>query len=138
MPILEFARSRRTVIAVVLGLSAVGVWIWRIGIADSFNPRQFQKTEAIEAAVTDTKRVSGDYVVTVSVTNQSPTLADHIVLTARLIDTQRNVLAVNPLVGIQQLAPNDQRAIDIRFPSVTPAAGIEGRIEVMLVRWADE
>jgi len=138
MSILELTWTRKTTVAVLLGLSALGVGAWRIGIADGFNPQQFQHTEAIEAAVTDTTHVADGYLMTVSVTNRSPTPADHIVLTARLFDTQGNPLAVNPLVGIQQLAPNDQRTIDIRFPSVAPARDIEGRIEVTLVRWAGE
>jgi len=98
MPILQLAWTRKTVVAGVLGLSALGVWVWRIAITD----------------------------------------ADHIVLTARLFDTQGNPLAINPLVGIQQLAANDQRAIDIRFPAVSRANGTQGRIEVTLVSWADE
>jgi len=139
MPILEFSWTRKTAIAVLLGLSATGVWAWRIGIADSFDPGEFKKTEAIDAVVTATTKAGNGYVLTVHVANQSRQTAEQVVLTARLIDNDRpNAVAVNPLVGIRQLAPNEQRAIDIAFPSVTQVADMEGRVEVTLVRWANE
>lgn len=128
--------TRKTLLAGILMLGAAGVWGWRWIGSDQIKPSQLQQTDGIEASVIAIRPTNGAYVLSVRVSNHTDSLAEHVVLTARLVTRQGRTLAENPLVGLANLASHDERRIEVPLVATNPSADPIGQVDVTLVRWA--
>ncbi len=128
--------TRKTLLAGVLVLGAMGVWGWRLIGPDHIKPSQLQQTAGIEARVIATRPTNGAFVLSICVSNHTDATAKHVVLTARLVTPQGHMLAENPLVGLSNLAPHADRPIDVPLVAPNPPPNPVGQVNVTLVRWA--
>lgn len=115
---------------------AAVVWIHHQGGWGSFDPRQFQDTEHIEATVLSVRTDRDYFRIHCRVTNQGSRTAEHVVLSARIRDSLGNVIASNPLASISGLLPQTSRETSILLPVGTIAAQHTAEVESTLVRWA--
>lgn len=116
--------------------TAAAVWLYQLFFAGSFDPRQFQDTEGIDTVVVSVVADRDWYRVRCRVTNRGQRMAEHVVLTARVLDSAGEVIAMNPLASVSQLAPQTSQLTTISLPRRSITAHYTAEVDSTLVAWA--
>lgn len=127
-------RLKILMVTMLVGLAA-GLWSLRLLGDRGADPDALRDTRGVDVTILSTNREQGRYNINCRVTNRTARTAEQVVLTARLIDTDGAIVAINPLVGVSDLAPASSRTVSIVLPADGIRTILQADVECTLVRW---